>query len=106
MFPQAAGGERDVQLDCVDDTTRIHDLFRPYVDPEGEGDLEDPFLPYRLATGGGVSHLMILMEPNQLTNWKFGFMRSLKLGNVWVCVQLIRRPRRTENKLFKNSNIP
>ena len=47
VFPQAVGGERAVQLDGVDDTTRIHDLFRPYVDPEGEEHLEDPFLPYR-----------------------------------------------------------
>ena len=48
MCPQAAGGERDVQLDGVDDSTRIHELFRPYVDTEErEADLEDPFLPYR-----------------------------------------------------------
>jgi len=59
VFPQAAGGERDVQLDCVDDTTRIHDLFRPYVDPEGEGDLEDPFLPYRSA---GIGRVKILLK--------------------------------------------
>ena len=48
VFPQAAGGERDVQLDGVDDSTRIHELFRPYVDTEErEADFEDPFLPYR-----------------------------------------------------------
>ena len=49
VFPQAAGGERAVQLDGVDDTTRIHDLFRPYVEPERQVDLEDPFTPYRWA---------------------------------------------------------
>ena len=52
VFPQAAGGERAVQLDGVDDTTRIHDLFRPYVDTEErEADFEDPFLPRKPAKG-------------------------------------------------------
>ena len=32
-------------------------------------------------------------------------VRSLKLGNVWVFVQLIHRPRRTESQLYKNQNI-
>ena len=50
VFPQAAGGEKSVTLDGVDDTTRIHELFRPYVDTEQEeAKLEDPFLPYRWA---------------------------------------------------------
>ena len=30
---------------------------------------------------------------------------SLKLGNVWVFVQLIHRPRRTKNQLYKKPNI-
>ena len=30
---------------------------------------------------------------------------SLKLDNVWVVVQLIHRPTRTKNQLFKNQNI-
>ena len=30
---------------------------------------------------------------------------SLKLGNVWVFVQLIHRPTRTKNQLYKNPNI-
>ena len=29
----------------------------------------------------------------------------LELGNVWVFVQLIHRPMRTKNQLYKNSNI-
>ena len=32
-------------------------------------------------------------------------MGSLKLGNVWVLVQLIHRPTRTKNWLYKNPNI-
>ena len=32
-------------------------------------------------------------------------MRSLKLGNVWVFVKLVHRPRRTENQLYKNPSI-
>ena len=30
---------------------------------------------------------------------------SLKLGNVWVFVQLIHRPMRAKNQLYKNPNI-
>ena len=30
---------------------------------------------------------------------------SLKLGNVWVFVQLIHRPTRNKNQLYKNPNI-
>ena len=30
---------------------------------------------------------------------------SFKIGNVWVFVQLIHRPRRTKNLLNKNPNI-
>ena len=30
---------------------------------------------------------------------------SLELGNVWVFVQLIYRPRRTNNQLYNNQNI-
>ena len=30
---------------------------------------------------------------------------SLKLGNVWVFVQLIHRPTWTKNQLYKNPNI-
>ena len=29
----------------------------------------------------------------------------LELGNVWVFVQLIHRPMRTKNQLYKNPNI-
>ena len=29
----------------------------------------------------------------------------LELGNVWVFVQLIDRPTRTKNQLYKNQNI-
>ena len=32
-------------------------------------------------------------------------MESLKLGNVWVFVQLIHRPTTTKNQLYKNQNI-
>ena len=32
-------------------------------------------------------------------------MGSLKLGNVWVFVQLIHRPTSTKNQLYKNPNI-
>ena len=32
-------------------------------------------------------------------------MGSLKLGNVWVFVQLIHRPTRTKHQLYKNPNI-
>ena len=32
-------------------------------------------------------------------------IRSLKLSNVWVFVQLIRRRRRTKNQLYQNPNI-
>ena len=32
-------------------------------------------------------------------------VRSLKLGNVWVFVQLICRPRKTTNQRYKNPNI-
>ena len=70
VFPQATGGERDVQLDGVDDTTRIHDLFRPYVDTEErEADFEDPYLPYRL-----VGQQVELMETYNLVQ---GWMNTL-----------------------------
>ena len=52
VFPQAAGGERAVQLNKVDDTTRIHELFRPYVEPELQENSKDPFLSYRCASSG------------------------------------------------------
>ena len=32
-------------------------------------------------------------------------IRSHKLGNVWVFVQLIHRPTRTKNQLYKNPNM-
>ena len=32
-------------------------------------------------------------------------MGSLKLGNVWVFVQLIHRARRTKNQMYKNPNF-
>ena len=32
-------------------------------------------------------------------------IESLKLGNIWVFVQLIQRPMRTKNKLNNNPNI-
>ena len=32
-------------------------------------------------------------------------MGSLKLGNVWVFVQLIHRPRRAKNQQYNNPNI-
>ena len=32
-------------------------------------------------------------------------IRSLKLGNVWVFVQLIHRQTRAKNQLYKNQNI-
>ena len=32
-------------------------------------------------------------------------MRSLKLGNVWIFVQLIHRAMGTKNKLYKNPSI-
>ena len=32
-------------------------------------------------------------------------MGSLKLGNVWVLVQLLHRQTRTKNQLYKNPNI-
>ena len=35
-----------------------------------------------------------------------GVVRSLKLGNVWVIVQLIYRPTRTNNQLYKNQTLP
>ena len=34
-----------------------------------------------------------------------GEMGSLKLGNVWVVVQLIHKTTRTNSQLFKNANI-
>ena len=32
-------------------------------------------------------------------------MESLKSGNIWVFDQLIHRPKRTKNQLYKNPNI-
>ena len=37
--------------------------------------------------------------------WKPEVSGILELGNVWVFVQLIHRPMRTKNQLYKNSNI-
>ena len=61
-------------------------------------------MPYPLAHGRGVptsgvsaNHLRALYSSE--------LIGSLKSSNNWVFVQLVYRPRRTKNQLYKNQNI-
>ena len=50
------------------------------------------------------SKLKMTISYEQSVGWS-ELIRILKLGNVCVFVQLIHRPLRTKNKLYKNPNI-